>query len=149
MGDFYSILFNLIRDAPESVAHGREGYYFLENGNYSFYQLARSIAEALVQVGKGTNSEPSTFTDEEIQEYFDVSKFLLLPKCGRSHVSHRDLGFGEAILVVLQTARVLLAGSLPKLSMTSWWLYCPMSGDYLSKDPKIFISRSPENWTFY
>lgn len=76
MADLYLVLFNLIRQSPESVAHGREGYYFVENGKHNFIQVGKAIAEAMVLLGKSVDSEPSTFTDEEIDKYFDVSASL-------------------------------------------------------------------------
>lgn len=76
MADLYLVLFNLIRQSPESVAHGREGYYFVENDKHNFIQVGKAIAEAMVLLGKSVDSEPSTFTDEEIDKYFDVSASL-------------------------------------------------------------------------
>ena len=73
MSVLYTILFDAIRSNQEGLGHGREGYYFAENGEHNYYQVGKAIAEGLVTLGLGTNPEPSTFTDEEINIYFNVS----------------------------------------------------------------------------
>jgi hypothetical protein len=70
--DLYIVLYNSIITNP-AIGHGREGIYFGENGEYSFYELARAIGEALVAVGKTDNPEPTTFTKKELDGYFKVS----------------------------------------------------------------------------
>ena len=72
--ELYSILFDLIRKNPDAVAHGREGFYFASGGEHNMYDIGKAIAGKLVAIGKGTNPEPSTFTDEEIKLYFGVSR---------------------------------------------------------------------------
>ena len=58
----------IVRD-PETVGHGREGYYFGENGEHSWYSISRAIGEALVDLGISTDPEPTTFTDAELIKY--------------------------------------------------------------------------------
>lgn len=67
-----------MRKNPDAVAHGREGFYFGINGECTLYEIGRAIAEKLVSIGKATNPEPSTFTDEEINLYFGVCSLLWL-----------------------------------------------------------------------
>ncbi|KAF4612613.1 hypothetical protein D9613_011857 [Agrocybe pediades] len=73
--DLYIILFNLIRQNPDSVAHGREGFYFGIASEYNLYDVGKAIGEKLVSLGRATTSEPTTFTDEEINLHFGGSTF--------------------------------------------------------------------------
>jgi len=90
--DLYEILFNHIRQNPDTTAHGREGYYFGINGEYNLYQIGKGIAEHLVALGKSSEREPSTFTDEEIKKYFAGSSFWGTNSRGRANRS-RSLGW--------------------------------------------------------
>ncbi|KDR76268.1 hypothetical protein GALMADRAFT_247574 [Galerina marginata CBS 339.88] len=75
IADLYVVLFDAIRSNPDSTGHGRKGFYFGENGEHTLYQVGKAIAEDLVALGKATNPEPSTFTDDEIKLYFQGSTF--------------------------------------------------------------------------
>jgi hypothetical protein len=76
VADLYIRLFDVTRREPEKAAHGREGFYFGENGEIGWYQLAAAIGEALVAVGKTADPTPTMFSDEECQKYFNgVSSF--------------------------------------------------------------------------
>ena len=70
------VVFNSIRSDPDKIGHGREGFYFGENGEHTFYDVVKIIAESLVALGKITNPEPLSFTDEEIQRYFQGSTIM-------------------------------------------------------------------------
>jgi len=50
------------------AGHGREGYYFAENGHYTWHGLSKAVAEALVALGKVKNTEPTPFTTAEREE---------------------------------------------------------------------------------
>jgi O-phosphoseryl-tRNA(Cys) synthetase len=65
---------------PANIGHGREGFYFGENGGHSLYEVGRRIAEALVELGKGRSVEPTTFTEEEVAKYFGVRNDYLPPQ---------------------------------------------------------------------
>lgn len=52
------------------MGHGHNGYYFGENGEYSWYDLSRAIGKALVKRGISNSSEPTTFAKEELSKYF-------------------------------------------------------------------------------
>ncbi|KAF8199609.1 hypothetical protein BJ912DRAFT_1139672 [Pholiota molesta] len=75
VADLYLVLFDAIRKDP-TTGHGREGYYFGENGEHSLYEVGKAIGEALVALGKSDNPEPTTFTKEEIDKYFEGSAYL-------------------------------------------------------------------------
>jgi len=69
LADFYQILLDTILSDP-NLAHGREGYYFAENGEYKLYDVAKAYSQALYDLGKGKSPEPTSFTAEEAQKYF-------------------------------------------------------------------------------
>ncbi|KAI0043236.1 NAD-P-binding protein [Auriscalpium vulgare] len=68
-GDIYKIIFDAARADPHTP-HGREGFYFGEAGEYTLYDAARTYTQALHALGKSATAEPTSFTDEEIQQYF-------------------------------------------------------------------------------
>jgi hypothetical protein len=74
VAEMYQILFDAALSDP-NVSHGREGYYFVENGEYRLYDLAKTYSQALYDLGKGKSPEPTAFTDEEAQKYFGVITF--------------------------------------------------------------------------
>ena len=71
---------------PDKVGHGREGYYFGENGEHSWLSISQAIGEALVSLGVSTDPEPTVFTDEELIKYFgslvSICWSLLVKLCG-------------------------------------------------------------------
>jgi len=75
LADLYIALFNSIRTNP-GTGHGRNGFYFGESDEHTLHQIAKAVSEALVKLGKGTNPEASTFTQEELNKYFQGSKFM-------------------------------------------------------------------------
>ena len=70
VADLYIVLFDAIVTNPGAVGHGREGYYFGENGEHSWYSISQAIGEALVELGISSNPKPTIFTDAEVIEYF-------------------------------------------------------------------------------
>ncbi|KAF8968165.1 hypothetical protein BDZ97DRAFT_458986 [Flammula alnicola] len=96
-------------EKPDGVAHGREGFYFCENGEHTLYQVGKAIAEALITVRKAANPEPSTFTPEEINEYFKGSTFWGSNSRSRGNRS-RLLGWKPK-----KTTSDLLASILPEV----------------------------------
>ena len=74
--DFYIALYNAIQSGG-AVGHGREGFYCAEGDEGPLYDACKAIAQALVDMHKIKNPEPTTFTKEEIQSYLRVSAFLL------------------------------------------------------------------------
>lgn len=72
VADLYIVLFDYIRLNPSS-GHGREGYYFGENGEHLLYDVSKAIGRALVNLGVSESDEPTTFTKEELGKYYGVS----------------------------------------------------------------------------
>ena len=76
--DLYILLFNAVLRDPESAGHGPEGYYFVENFQYSALEVAQAIAEGLVAQGIIATAETGPFTLEEAEKYFGVCSILIL-----------------------------------------------------------------------
>lgn len=83
VADLYIVLYNSIVSNP-ATGHGREGIYFGENGEYNLYDVSKAIGEGLMAIGKVDDPEPTTFTKEEIDRYFQVSSHP------ESRVQHRS-----------------------------------------------------------
>jgi hypothetical protein len=69
--EFYILLIDATLSDP-STAHGREGYYIIENGEYRLYDIAKEYSRALYDLGKGKSPDPTPFTPDEVQKYFGV-----------------------------------------------------------------------------
>lgn len=67
--NLYLILFDAVLANPEKVGHGREGYFFVENGEHTWYDLSKAIGGPFVKAGLSKDSEPTTLTDEELIKY--------------------------------------------------------------------------------
>lgn len=63
--EFYYILFDAILTG-KNPAHGREGYYFLENGEYTHGQMAVAVAKALHKLGLIKSDEPVSLNEQEL-----------------------------------------------------------------------------------
>jgi len=69
LADMYEILFDATLADP-NLAHGREGYYFAENGEYKLHDVAKAYSQALYDLGRGKSPDPTTYSDQEVQQYF-------------------------------------------------------------------------------
>ncbi|KAF8645384.1 hypothetical protein AX16_007886 [Volvariella volvacea WC 439] len=76
VGDLYIVLFNAILSDPVGTPHGREGYYFGENGEYTSFEVSKAIGQALFYTGKSKIAEYNSFTEEELPKYFGPYYFL-------------------------------------------------------------------------
>ncbi|OCH93024.1 NAD(P)-binding protein [Obba rivulosa] len=70
VADLYIVLFDAIMTRPDAVAHGREGYYFAENGEHTWYDISKAVGRALVELGVSETDEPTTLSREELIKYF-------------------------------------------------------------------------------
>jgi hypothetical protein len=73
VAELYILLLDRVLKDPDQVPHGREGFYFAENGEHTLYEVSKAIGEGLVALGKSPDAEPSTFSKEEIDKYLFVS----------------------------------------------------------------------------
>jgi len=71
VANLYINIFDAV-SSNHSPCHGREGYYFGENGEHTLYDLAKQIGYILVKFNKSTFRDPTTFTQDEIVKYFGV-----------------------------------------------------------------------------
>ncbi|KAI5997249.1 hypothetical protein F5J12DRAFT_895891 [Pisolithus orientalis] len=57
------------------ASHGREGFYFGENGEHKLYDLSKVVAQELYNIGRGKSLEPTPFTEEDYNrpENFGIS----------------------------------------------------------------------------
>ncbi|KAI0663902.1 NAD-P-binding protein [Cubamyces menziesii] len=81
VADFYLVLLDRVLENPDKVPHGREGFYILEVGEHSWYDLGKGVAEAFSDLGLSKSDEPTTFTAEEINKYI-----------GNAMIAHLALG---------------------------------------------------------
>jgi hypothetical protein len=77
VADLYIVLYDSIVSNP-ATAHGRQGFYFGENGEYTQYEAAKAISEALLAYGKVEISEPTALTEEEYKERPLVNGLIVL-----------------------------------------------------------------------
>jgi len=66
--DFYYTLFDAIISG-KNPSSGREGYYFVENGEYHQKQTSEAAATALYKLGKVDSDRPVPVTAEEIKAF--------------------------------------------------------------------------------
>ncbi|KAI8992937.1 NAD-P-binding protein [Trametes punicea] len=71
----YELLWSAILACKE-IGHGKEGYYFAENGEHTLYDVAKAIGAALKDFGLAETDKPSSFTKEELEKYFAGSDSL-------------------------------------------------------------------------
>ena len=60
---------------PTRISHGREGFFFTENGEYKVYDVIKAVGETLVKLGLAKDAEPDVLTSEECIQYFG-SEFI-------------------------------------------------------------------------
>ena len=122
VADLYVVLYDSIVTNP-ATGHGREGIYFGESGEHTLYDVGKAIGEALVAFGKSDNPEPTTFTKEEIDKYFQVSNH---PKFVRE----------QSLTMILRVLRIL--GQTPEL----WQIDQGLLGGSPSKALRISLRAS-------
>ncbi|KAG6815306.1 hypothetical protein H0H87_003106, partial [Tephrocybe sp. NHM501043] len=75
VSDLYIVLYDSIRTDP-TTGHGREGFYFGENGEHTLYEVGKAVSETLFELGKSKSPEPTAFSKEDIDKYFGGSDYL-------------------------------------------------------------------------
>jgi hypothetical protein len=102
VSDLYIVLLKSAVSNPATTGHGREGFYFGENGEHSLFEISQEISKVLVELGKGKSAEPTTFSEEEVVKYFGVrivvyNRFCDLnpPPLFRARISGRILAAGQ------------------------------------------------------
>lgn len=77
VADLFIVIFNAALADPKT-AHGREGFYFGENGEHVLSDISKAIGKAMVRLGKAKTAEPTTFTEDEVIKYFGVCRDVFL-----------------------------------------------------------------------
>ncbi|KAK7438225.1 hypothetical protein VKT23_018156 [Stygiomarasmius scandens] len=76
---FYSLIMDniLMPDSlkPSVLGTGRNGFYFASSFEYNMYEVAETISNVLVDMGKGKDRKPTSFSEDEINKYFGVGVF--------------------------------------------------------------------------
>jgi len=67
IADLYIILYDSIVSNPDT-AHGRKGFYFGENDEYTLYEASKAVSEALLAHGQTQTLEPTNFTEDEYKK---------------------------------------------------------------------------------
>jgi len=93
VADLYILLLARVLQEPDKVPHGREGFYFAENGEHTFYEVSKAIGEGLVAIGKSPDAEPSSFSKEEIDKYFSGNTMAFGTNCRVRANRSRALGW--------------------------------------------------------
>ncbi|KAG6808293.1 hypothetical protein H0H92_004623 [Tricholoma furcatifolium] len=93
IADLYLVLYDSIQKDPHGTGHGREGYYFGENGTHSLYEVGKVIAETLYAAGKGQSPEPTPFTKEEIKQLGEFFAYSALGSNSRA-IANRSRSIG-------------------------------------------------------
>lgn len=78
VADLYITVFDFARSNP-LTGHGREGFYFGENGETSYLNVVNAIGQAMVELGISKSAEPTSYTKEEMDKYFGVGYTFLSP----------------------------------------------------------------------
>ncbi|KAJ7064724.1 NAD(P)-binding protein [Mycena amicta] len=110
VADLYSLLWDAIVSNPQ-LGHGRNGYFFAENGEYIAYDVVKKLGEALLSLGKIDNAEPTTFSQAELDKYFGGS--AIAGSNSRCRATHsRSLGWKP-----LKTTSDFLASIHPEVEI--------------------------------
>ena len=65
--DMYMLILHLALE--DRAPHGREGYFFGENGEYQLLDAARSYTAKLHALGRSCTAEPVTWSHDDIEKY--------------------------------------------------------------------------------
>ncbi|KAI0833292.1 NAD-P-binding protein [Trametes gibbosa] len=95
--------------ADDDIGHGREGFYFGENGEHTMYDVAQAMGLALQNMGLANTAAPSSFTRDELDKYFGGSESLGTNVRCRAERS-REIGWRPA-----KTAEDMLASIKPEI----------------------------------
>lgn len=64
------VLFDAAMSASSNIAHGREGFYFGENGEHTWYSISKEISRVLHEKNAGAGDDPTPFTPDELVKYW-------------------------------------------------------------------------------
>ncbi|KAF7791748.1 hypothetical protein EIP86_002772 [Pleurotus ostreatoroseus] len=93
VGDLYMTIFDAATRRPAETPHGREGFFFVENGEHTWYSISKEISRILVQKGIGYSGEPTAFTVDELVKYWGSEVMSFYWSCAYSLLGLSDLNF--------------------------------------------------------
>ncbi|KAI0648487.1 NAD-P-binding protein [Trametes meyenii] len=96
MADMYIRMLDALLTNPDNVSHGREGYFFAENGENSTAEMLRVISNALFALGRVTNPELVLYTHEDLEKYFEnviIGRLLFTNSRCSADRARRELGW--------------------------------------------------------
>ncbi|TRM56130.1 hypothetical protein BD626DRAFT_541523 [Schizophyllum amplum] len=76
LGDLFMLVFDAAVRDPAGTGHGREGYYIAASDEHTWYQISKAIGEAMVKFERASDSEPTSFTKEELDKFYGGSEYL-------------------------------------------------------------------------
>lgn len=74
VASLYILLLNAVLEDP-LLSHGWDGFYFVGDIEFSWYDLSRKIGEAMVTLGLATEAEPTEFDADERTKFFWTEMF--------------------------------------------------------------------------
>jgi len=90
VAQFYYILFDAIVSGKQPD-HGRNGFYFLENGEYVQKDVVEAVAKQLHKLGKIKSDKPSNLSPEELEKFSFAWFAGTNSRCKSNHA--RSLGW--------------------------------------------------------
>lgn len=76
VGALFRVVFDYAITPGKKGNHGHEGYYFAESGEHTLWSAGQRIGLAMYRQGLGKETEPTTFTKDELDKYFKGSDYL-------------------------------------------------------------------------
>ncbi|KAH9903078.1 NAD-P-binding protein [Cubamyces lactineus] len=94
--DVYIRMFDAVLQDPSKVSHGREGYFFIDNGELSVRELLQTMADALFALGRISTRELIPYAPDEagkflINDY--LAAFMFTNSRTRGERARRELGW--------------------------------------------------------
>ncbi|KAI0635601.1 NAD-P-binding protein [Trametes polyzona] len=100
LANMYIELFDAVLATPERVSHGREGYFFCENGEVPIKDVLGTIAETLSSLGLIASPELKESSVEEMSTYYGadlplwfITRVLFCNTRCKAERARRDLGW--------------------------------------------------------
>ncbi|KAI0331856.1 NAD-P-binding protein [Cubamyces sp. BRFM 1775] len=96
LADVYIRLFDAALQEPEKVSHGREGYFFVDNGELEVRQLLQPIADTLFSLGRISTRELVPYAPGEAGKYLInewLANFLFTNSRTVGSRARRELGW--------------------------------------------------------
>lgn len=77
VADLFYRLFDAVTKDPQGTPHGKNGYYFANEGVFTMYEYTTAIGETLKRLGKIQDAIPKSLNGEQLKEFFTVGLFIM------------------------------------------------------------------------